>query len=383
MFELIKLISCIYDDDNGVTVVYVETGEGRKHFHREDPDKQLYNLVSDYQADPNDDRRESLVKALTPKSQIVEQFSAINSTNFTFSNGRAYLSGTKVPVPEAIAVQLNKYVQEGHDVTSLLNFWALCLLNPNVDARNRFYDYCLEYGATLTPTGHVFLYKNVELVKGLDIDERLTEFIKKVEAEAAGDAFRDYEVWVHDVMNVYVLREPVFGELPVDASIVGTVGEIDDQIGDKYGLKAKYTDHHTGLMDIQLGKAVSINRNLCDPDISKSCSIGLHVGSYRYVRHFSNSRSITLGVLVNPANIVALPDYDNSKIRVCEYFPTVLMTRDEDGDWSEIPSAFTEVDYQDYQRDEGVFADALVTSEVDGQNVVVTQTVIDFYDNNS
>ena len=59
------------------------------------------------------------------------------------------------------------------------------------------------------------------------------------------------------------------------------------------------------------------------------------------------------------------------------------MTRDEDGDWNEIPSAFTEVDYQNYQKEEGIFTDALVTSEVDGQNVVVTQTVIDFYANDS
>jgi len=373
--NMFELISCIYDDVSQETIVLVNTDTGRKHFLRDDPEKELYDLVQAYQEDFSPEKLNSLQLALSPKQAIVEQFSQIDDDSFSFRNGRAYLNGTNVPVPEAIAHQLNLYVEQGVSIESLINFWTLCLLNPNVDARNRLFEYVMTYGATLTPDGRIFLYKSVKEVQGLDVDERLTLFMEQVDILEEDNV----EVWVHNLMNVYALRYPMSDVFPSDASLIGTVGEIRAEIGDVHGLKATYTDWYTQQSTIQLGEPVTMDRSLCDPDINAECSFGHHVGSYRYVRHFHNNQSDAkvLGVLVNPANVVALPLYDNSKIRVCEYFPYVVMTKDENNDWSEIPSVFTEVDYTNHEKVS--FKDALITSEIDGQNVHVTQHVVDFY----
>ena len=58
-------------------------------------------------------------------------------------------------------------------------------------------------------------------------------------------------------------------------------------------------------------------------DLDIECSRGLHVGSVKYLEnnnYVSDSDTILL-VLVNPQHVIAVPKYDNSKLRVCEYFP--------------------------------------------------------------
>lgn len=86
-------------------------------------------------------------------------------------------------------------------------------------------------------------------------------------------------------------------------------------------VNANYTDCHTGKMDNSIGKTVRMSREKVDHVQTNTCSSGLHVCSYGYLGSFGGARVII--VEVNPKNVVAVPpDYDNSKIRCCEY--TVL-----------------------------------------------------------
>jgi hypothetical protein len=85
-------------------------------------------------------------------------------------------------------------------------------------------------------------------------------------------------------------------------------------------------------------------RHLCDPDSSVSCSKGLHVGSHKYVDSFGSDMDVILAVAVNPRDIVALPDYDHSKIRTCRYLPYAVMEREDDGSWEEVESAQVQTD---------------------------------------
>lgn len=65
------------------------------------------------------------------------------------------------------------------------------------------------------------------------------------------------------------------------------------------------------------GTTHTMDRREVDDDPESTCSVGLHVCSYEYLRHFSGSR--TLLVEVDPADIVSVPiDYENSKLRVCK-----------------------------------------------------------------
>jgi hypothetical protein len=49
-------------------------------------------------------------------------------------------------------------------------------------------------------------------------------------------------------------------------------------------------------------------------------------------------------------NIVALPKYDHSKIRCCEYFPYAVMAVDNEH-WEEIESDYFEDDYCNYEKE--------------------------------
>lgn len=87
-----------------------------------------------------------------------------------------------------------------------------------------------------------------------------------------------------------------------------------------------YTDIHSGTMDNSVGQIVSMERNQVDEDSSRTCSSGLHVCSQDYLPHFgsawgcSDSDSRVVLVKINPKDVVAVPeDYDNAKMRVCEY----------------------------------------------------------------
>jgi hypothetical protein len=61
-----------------------------------------------------------------------------------------------------------------------------------------------------------------------------------------------------------------------------------------------------------------MDRSKVDDDPNNTCSKGLHVASLPYLQHYPGS--VTVLVKVNPANVVSIPtDYNNSKMRVCEY----------------------------------------------------------------
>jgi hypothetical protein len=77
-----------------------------------------------------------------------------------------------------------------------------------------------------------------------------------------------------------------------------------------------YTDVHTGKFDNSVGKIISMPRNKVDDDRSVTCSTGLHVCSSGYTKFGPR----LMLVAVNPRDVVSVPDdYNNAKMRVCEY----------------------------------------------------------------
>ena len=67
-----------------------------------------------------------------------------------------------------------------------------------------------------------------------------------------------------------------------------------------------YTDQHTHTMEIKLGHPVSIPREECDANQEHSCSRGLHCGARGWLKQ-NYYGTVGLLVLVNPANVVAVP----------------------------------------------------------------------------
>ncbi len=87
-----------------------------------------------------------------------------------------------------------------------------------------------------------------------------------------------------------------------------------------------FKDIRTKTFDNSIGKIVKEDRNLISDDPDKTCDPGLHVAAFKYLtnsgyydRNNSNGY-IYICVKVNPMNVVCIPkDYDNMKMRVCEY----------------------------------------------------------------
>lgn len=80
----------------------------------------------------------------------------------------------------------------------------------------------------------------------------------------------------------------------------------------------KLVDNYTKTIDNSVGKIVEVDRASVDPDRNRTCSHGLHVASYDYAKGYSGDTLIA--VKVNPTHVVSVPpDYNNQKMRVCQY----------------------------------------------------------------
>ena len=100
-----------------------------------------------------------------------------------------------------------------------------------------------------------------------------------------------------------------------------------DADGDFYGYKAirnDWMDKHSGRISNHIGETLTFNRREVDDNPQHDCSYGLHVGSIQYVKSFAHGYGTEGGdriiiVKVNPADVVAVPEYDTTKLRCCEY----------------------------------------------------------------
>lgn len=80
-----------------------------------------------------------------------------------------------------------------------------------------------------------------------------------------------------------------------------------------------------------IGQTVSISREECDPNQDQTCSRGLHVAGMSWLQSNYFGR-VSLVVLVNPADVVAVPPQDGyGKMRTCAYFPLAVIDRDKNG----------------------------------------------------
>lgn len=81
-----------------------------------------------------------------------------------------------------------------------------------------------------------------------------------------------------------------------------------------------YKDIYTGTMDNSPGVEVRVPRNTVDEDSSRTCSTGLHCCSAGYLSQYGPNDSRIVSVLVDPKDVVAIPqDYSSQKMRCAGY----------------------------------------------------------------
>lgn len=120
-------------------------------------------------------------------------------------------------------------------------------------------------------------------------------------------------------------------------------------------VRSDFKDIHSGTFDNSPGKVVEIPRNQVDENMDQACSYGLHVASYNYAaktyqKFHRGVPSVLLEVLVDPADVVAIPrDYNNQKMRVCKY--EVVRTCEEQRQDLLVNAYGESVDLDDYEDD--------------------------------
>jgi len=214
----------------------------------------------------------------------------------------------------------------------------------------------------LTDAGYMVVYKAVVDVNEEGIDTSFAEYIsnrylhvKKTFKESP----KNHVVYKNnngDFATTNVKTAEKWKETEKKIEFLGNLTELFDAIfntevetNDK--AVPVYTDMYTKKMRIVLGEPVCQDRKECDANFRRDCSNGLHVGATRYVESFAGGSNAVLVCYVNPANVVAVPDYDHSKMRVCEYFPFAIATY-SDRKIDVIEQAFFESDYCEYEVEE-------------------------------
>lgn len=116
----------------------------------------------------------------------------------------------------------------------------------------------------------------------------------------------------------YRSREQMFGFVEANKITLTDDGAMVLYKRVKTGRDGHLYDVHTGKINNDIGRTVTMRREAVDDDPNRTCSAGLHVCSLAYLGHFGGD--VILLVKVYPEDVVAIPtDYNNSKMRVCKY----------------------------------------------------------------
>lgn len=78
-----------------------------------------------------------------------------------------------------------------------------------------------------------------------------------------------------------------------------------------------FYDCHSGNVPQKVGSFVHMDESMVDPDRRQDCSNGLHVARRGYLGNFSGD--VCVIAKVAPEDVIAVPQYDANKMRVCGY----------------------------------------------------------------
>lgn len=327
---------------NNVTVVF---SDGSMLSNSNCTDELYNNILS------NQENEEQVKAILLPeffskkqkietKTKLLSQLS--NSTYLTVAGNSIYIKSiSELTVPEDLAVAFYKAEKENNQelINTYLNFWTLCSLNPDSRARTNLFWFLNKYGMTISKSGLFVAYRNVRLKsEGTQINTKLAKVIanyytkvkfkwKKSPAKFTLFQKCDEDNISKDKFELTKKSKPSFKYYRK----IDTLDNLYLKLSEKQ-VAPVYTDSFSNTFSIKIGQVVSMPRNQCDAVQEHTCSTGLHVAGKEWLSGNSYFGKISLMVLVNPADVVAVPpDDDYGKMRVCAYYPVEIVDRDKEG----------------------------------------------------
>ena len=238
---------------------------------------------------------------------------------------------SELSVPEDLveAILLAEKEENEDLLQTYFNFWTLVSLNPDSRCRQNLFWFLNKYGMTISKSGLFVAYRNVNIKKiGSDIEPDFANFI-------SSEYTRIKFVNKKSPKNYCIYKEnSKYVTKKCDMSGDNGVGNLDDlykKLSD-VDVATIYTDQYTRTFEIKLGEIVSIPRTSCDSVQEHSCSKGLHVAGKTWLKE-NYFGDVGLMVLVNPADVVAVPPIDDyGKMRTCAYYPVSVVEFDDNGD---------------------------------------------------
>jgi len=318
---------------------------------------ELFKLVLKAKSDPS----EANVKAIRCYLNEKLRIALMAGLETDPETGEVYLAGFNTPVPLTLVEVVKEYHENGYPLDAIINFWKLLMINPDKRVRESLFNFITTHDFVLTDKGYMVVYKAVYRKGEMDAEAvSFAEFISNQVLHVRKNwkcspnkyvVYKNLETQTWEITK----KETANGwsETEKNVEILGNLGELFNSIYNTVDETESevpvYTDMHSKSMTIKLGEPVYMERKECDSDPAVDCSYGLHVGATKYVERFGNGTSVVLVCLVNPANVVAVPNYDHSKMRVSEYFPFAIATY-TDGKIDIVEQAYFEDDYQEYEE---------------------------------
>jgi len=299
------------------TDVTVIINGNHKRVRKDSPDSsEVIELVKLHNASNVAQEREDIVTKIEELCNPAKKIELKSDGRFEFDGTSAmFLKGTSDAIPEFLAKKLLKYIDDKLDVEPLVNFWKNVLLNPDKGVRQQLFGFLEHNGHPITDKGYFLAYKAVQIARKYDVET---------------------------------------GEEIVSVSYDGDTGErVEEVLNQSMSFKPYHSGAHG--MVVKVGEPITMPREDCDSDPYQTCSAGLHVGSMDYVHDFGYRDGVILEVLVSPRNVVAVPeDYNNTKMRCCEYYPIAITNGNNENiylesDYQAIDHNNLEADLEDYE----------------------------------
>ena len=331
-----------------------------KECETEERAKEFFDQLIKTKKDPSDENFNKLYGFLSKNMRIARE----GGFEFDPETGKTFMEGFNTPIPDDLMKTIEEYIENDYPMESVKNFWKLLMANPDKRVRNDLFNFIKTHDFSITDKGYMVVYKTVEYKNKSEDD--LASFISNsfVKIKNKWKKSPTNYVVYKETTSAYKVTEKLKFESWVENDdtkkfeLIGNLNELQKNI-DKIDKNKQsiFTDKYSRKMTILLGKPVKQERKNCDGDPKRDCSNGLHVGATKYVESFrtwyrGSQDSPVLVCLVNPMHVVAVPEYDHSKMRVCEYFPFAYGTVDENNKIEIIESSYFENDYVAHEEEE-------------------------------
>lgn len=320
---------------------------------------ELFRLINTAQENPTPENVLNIRTYLNVKLRVA----FLHGLESDPETNNVYMAGFNTPLPDALTEVLQDYHDNNFPVDAIMNFWKLLMLNPDKRVRADLFDFITTHDFSVTKNGYMVVYKAVN-EKNTEVDTSFAEYVNRMfllvkkQWSTSPKKYVVYRVVESGVWEITKKKTAAkWDENDKGVEILGNLADLHDSLYNAEQTEASnvpvFESMYSGAakMEIRLGIPVKQDRKDCDADYRIDCSNGLHVGATKYVETFGGRSKRVLVCYVNPAHVVAVPEYDHSKMRVCEYFPFAIADY-ENGKIDVIEQSYFESDYCEYEAEE-------------------------------